>query len=439
MVRVPARRALPRLARDPMSAIEQIGRDGNGAILRLGLGVSHPYLVTHPDHTHHVLRDHETYQRDGMLWKRLRRLQGNGIGSVGAPWRASRRALQPLLTLRQLPALQPTMATAVAESLDELAARGAGSRPVEVVAEMMRITQRVLVRTFFGDRISATDSDRLGEAVTVALGALGARLLMPFVPDRVPMPGDRTFRRAVRVADEVIYPLVRRGRAGGERADLVGHLARATDEHGNPFDDQRIRNDLVAMFVAGTETTALTLSWLLLLLGHHPQVADRLAEEATAVVGGERPEPAHLGRLVYTRMVLQETLRLYPVGWIVPRMLATDDELGGVRLPAGATVVLSPYLTHRLPDFWEQPQQFDPERFAPDRSHGRHRFAYIPFGAGAHQCIGNHFSLVESQLVVAGLFSRWRPELAAPHPLVPRLAASLRPRGKPRMLLLPRR
>lgn len=439
-VKVPARRSLPRLARDPMRAFEQVGRDSDGALTRLHLGLIRPYLVTHPDHVQQVLRNHETYEREGMLWKPIQRLEGDGIAGVGAAWRTSRRLLQPLFTMRHLRGLLDTMAAAVEEALDRLAAPAAGGQPVDLAAEMMRVTQRVMVRVFFGDRISAEDSDRLGRAIAAAFDSLGWRMLLPFMPNAFPMPGDRTFRRAVRIADEVIYPLVRESRSAPAGDDLVTHFVQAVDEDGDRLDEQRIRDDLVGMFVAGTETTALTLTWLLLVLDRHPQVAARLTEEVADVVGDGPPEPSHLDKLVYTRMALQETLRLFPAGWILPRTVTAADELGGVRLSPGTTVILSPYLTHRLPAFWDDPLDFDPERFTPERVSTRHRFAYLPFGAGAHQCLGNHFSLMEGQLVMAGLLSRWRPEIVPPPGvLAARPTASLRPRTHADMLLRPRR
>lgn len=436
---VPVHRTVPGLARDPLRAFEQIGRDCDGALARLHLGLTRPYLATHPDHVQHILRRPETYRREGMLWRPLRRLEGDGIAAEGPAWRASRRILQPLFTVHHLDGLLPAVAAAVTEGLDRLAGHAGPGQPLDLTAEMTGLMHRVLIRVFFGDRIRATDADRLGAAIALAFQKLGPRLLLPFVGDSVPLPGDRAFRQAVATVDDLIYPLIQDCRAGGGRGDdLVGLLARATDPDGDRLPDRRVRDDLVAMFVAGTETTALALTWLWLLADAYPPVADRLAAEADEVVGHRAPDPSHLPGLRYTRAVLQEVLRLYPIGWVIPRTVAEPDTLAGVPLPAGATVLLSPYLTHRLADFWEQPDEFRPDRFDHGADPRRHRFAYFPFGAGVHQCLGSHFFLVEGQLAVAGLLRRFRPELRQVSSLRPRATASLRPRARAQLLLHPR-
>jgi len=447
LVTIPVHRTIPGLARDPLRAFERIGRECDGALARLDLGLTRPYLVTHPDHVRHVLLNPRTYRREGMIWKPLRRLEGDGIAAEGPSWQTSRHILQPLFTARNLTSRQAAMASAVTAALDLLAARGRDARPLDLTDAMTGIVHRVLIRSFFGDRISIAEAERLGAAITTAFLSLGWRMLLPFAGDSVPLPGDRAFRRAVRTVDDLIYPRIRACRAGargstadgGGGTDLVTLLARTRDERGEPLDDKRVRDDVVAMFIAGTETTALALTWLWLLIDAHPAAAERLTTEIDAVVGDGVPDPAHLPRLTYTRMVLQEALRLYPVGWVVPRTVGHRDVLDGVGLRRGATVLLSPYLTHRLAEFWDRPDEFRPERFAPDQRQRRHRFAYHPFGAGVHQCLGSHFFLIEAQLIVAGVLSRFRPEVVAPQSLRARATVTLRPRDRARIVLRPRR
>lgn len=437
--KIPLYRTLPRLARDPLKGFEQIGRESGGALARMHLGLTRPYLVTHPDHVQHILRNPEIYRREGMMWEPIKRLEGDGIAGEGPLWQTSRRILQPLFTVKNIASLLRPMSAAVTEALDDLAGRS-GSGPVDVAQEMTRIMHRVLIRVFFGNRINLDDADRLCGAISSAFVSLGSRMLLPFVSESIPLPGDRAFKRAVDTVDQLMYPLIRECRAAGSDGDdLVAVLARAVDQNGDRLDDKRVRDDVVAMFVAGTETTALALTWLWLLLDAHPEVAKRLGEEVSEVVGDGQPQEEHLSKLGYTRMALQETLRLYPVGWVLPRTAAKRDVIDGVELKRGTTVVLSPYLTHRMADFWDDPHVFLPERFTPDREQRRHRFAYFPFGAGVHQCLGSHFFTVEGQLVVAGMLSRFRPEVVGPRSMQPRATASLRPRVLPQMLLHPRR
>lgn len=438
LVRIPARRALPLLVRDPLRTLARIGEESGGALTRLHLGFTRPYLVTHPDHVQHVTRHIDTYRRDGMMWRPLRRLEGHGIAADGPPWQASRRVLQPLFTARHVATITGAVATAVADGLHQLAARrdtagpAGAAEPVDLAAEMTALVNRVLVRVVFGDRLDLADAARLAPAISTAFSSLTWRLLLPFVSESVPLPGDRTFYRAVRTVDEVMYPLLRRCReaGNGDGDDLVAVLASARDEHGVPLSDQRVRDDVVAMFVAGTETTALALTWLWLLLHRHPDIAEQVAAEAAAVVGDGPVGEHHLPELTYTRSVLQETLRLYPTGWLVPRTVAHPDVLAGHELRPGSTVLLSPYVTHRLPAFWPEPSAFRPERFAPEHARGRHKFAYVPFSMGAHQCLGSQFAMVESQLIVAGLLARYRPRILGTPAMTARATIALEPRQR---------
>lgn len=440
-VRVPAYRALPRLTRDPLATLAQLGQQHQGALVRLSLGPTRPLLVTHPDQVQHVLRHPDIYLREGLMWRPLQRLVGQGIAAEGPPWQRSRRVLQPLLSARRVNAMLDQMAAAVAEVLDELAAKAATGAPLPLITELTRVTQRVMIRMFFGSRIDPADGDRLGDAIDTAFQSMSWRLLVPFAGDRIPVPGDRAFARAVAEVDALIYPLVAAGRGGeaaeGADSDLASLFANATDADGEPLDDQQVRDDLVAMFVAGTDTVALTVTWLLLLLQTHPDVARRLVAEVDEVVGDGPVTAAHLPQLAYTRMALQEALRLYPITWIIPRTARKPDTIDGVAVRPGTTVVLSPYVTHRLAEYWPEPQQFRPERFADER--GRHRFSFIPFSAGVHQCLGNHFSLLEGQLVMAGLLSRFRPRVVGAVSLRPQVRIDLRPRGNPQLVLQPRR
>jgi cytochrome P450 len=439
-VDVPARKVLPALARDPLAALERVGRRYEGAVVRLHLGPFRPYLLTAAEHVQHVLRDRaDVYVREGMLWKPLRRLEGDGIASEGATWRRSRDLLQPVFSARHVAGVLDGMAAAIVDAVADLDRPYRAGRPVDLIAEMTRIVHRSLIRAFFGDRIPLTEAASLGTAISAAFSSLGWRMALPFVPDRVTLPGDRRFARSVRAIDAIVYPHVRRSRRRPDEAtDIVALLAGARDEHGEPLPEQRVRDDVVAMFVAGTETTALALTWLWILVAAHPDVLDRLGDEVRRVVGDGVPSAAHVPALRYTKMVLQETLRLYPVGWLVPRTAARADVLDGVPIPAGATVLVSPYLMHRLPRWWPEPDRFDPWRFAPDAATQRpNRLAYLPFGAGVHQCLGSHFFTVEAQLIVAALLSRYRPAVLGPPQLAARAGATLRPRRRVLLALQP--
>jgi cytochrome P450 len=435
--KVPLYRTIAGLIRDPLKTFEEIGRESNGEIVRLNLGPFRPYLLTNPEHVQHVLRDRtDNYVRQGMMWKPFRRLVGDGIAGEGAQWNVRRRFLQPFFSGKHISSVTGQMAQAIVEAVDELGRRADERRPVDASLEMTRIVHRAVIRVFFGDRISAADADRLGSAIATAFTALGFRMLLPFVPHAIPLPGDRAFKRAVRVVDEVMFPIVRAARheaTGG--TDVVSALCRAVDEDGGQLSDRQVRDDLVAMFVAGSESTALALTWLWVLLDAHPEVAAKLYDEVEQVVGTDRPDRRHLADLRYTKMVLQELLRIYAVGWLVPRRAVAADVVDGVPIERGATVLISPYLTNRMESLWDRPDVFDPDRFSPEHAQPRHRFSYLTFGGGPHQCLGSHFFTIEAQLIVATLLARYRVELYRSEPVEARAVLTVQPRRPVELIL----
>jgi cytochrome P450 len=436
--KIPFHHGFPRLLRDPLKAFEQIGRESKGEITRVDLGVTRPYLVTRPEHVQHVLRDNAAnYPREGMMWKPLTRLVGD-IAGEGHQWALNRGIFQRLLSGPNIAKVTDEMARTIAEGVDHLAARTPPGRPVDAQAEMTRIVQRAIIRVFFGNRITLSEADHLADAIRTATRSIGARMLLPFVPLSVPLPGDRAFQRSVQAVDEVILPLVREARRSeATDRDIVSMLIATHDERGRSLDDQQVRDGVVAMFTAGTETTATALTWLCVVLKTHPDIAARLYGEIDGVLGGSRPERSHLAELRYTKMVIQELLRIYSVGWIIPRTSVADDVIDGVRIKGGNTILISPYLTHRLPDVWPHPEIFDPDRFSPTRSKSRHRFAYMAFGAGPHQCVGTLFFTVEAQLIAATLLQRFRPVVQGEGPIEPQVRLTLIPRERVEIVLEP--
>jgi cytochrome P450 len=272
----------------------------------------------------------------------------------------------------------------------------------------------------------------VAQAVTTLIEDIGYRFAVPFYPPpRVPTPRNRRHRLALAALDHAIYEIIaarRRGDTSGD--DLLGLLIDVRDEQsGEGMSDRQLRDEVITLFVAGHETTAVALAWAWHLLAEHPGAAERVRAELAGALGDRAPATADLPQLPYARMVIDEAMRLYPPAWITNRQAIADDEICGYHIPAGAIVLISPYVMHRHPAYWENPERFDPERFTPERSAGRPHYAYFPFGGGPRQCIGKGLALMEAQLILGAVAQRFRLGHVPGHVVEPQALVTLRPRG----------
>ncbi|HET9496147.1 MAG TPA: cytochrome P450, partial [Chloroflexia bacterium] len=281
--------------------------------------------------------------------------------------------------------------------------------------------------------------DQVGDALTRAQRRMTEQFYLPFLPWWVPTPGHLDFHDAVRELDSVVYKVIGERRDnGGEHHDLLDMLLTAQDaDTGAKMDDKQVRDEVLTLMLAGHETTANALTWTWYLLSKNPGPARTMREELDRVLGGRLPTVADLPSLIYTRMVLDEAMRLYPPAYAISRRALEDDEIQGYHIPANATVLISPYVTHHLPAFWDNPEGFDPERFTPEHEKTRHPYAYFPFGGGPRLCIGNNFALMEGVLILATIGQRYRLDLVPGHPVVTEPLITLRARYGMRMTLHP--
>ncbi|WP_194293500.1 cytochrome P450 [Actinomadura macrotermitis] len=446
LVTVPFRRFAPRFARDPLNGIELVeSASAGGDIVRLGLGPLRPYVLSRPEHIEHVMAANPgNYVREGWLWEPLSRLVGDTSGSDGLWWK-KREVYQQLVNGPALRGFADDLAATVVGAVDELTDRARGGAPINASEEMPRIVYRAITKVLLGSRISIPHADRLGDALRVASRAMQPRLLAPFVPARMPWPKDREFTRALATVNGIAYPIVEQAQADADKdgspegTDIVSRLLRARTDDGQRFTRTDLRDGMVGLFTAGTETTGVAMAMVWAVLENNPDVAARVYDEVGRVVGAGPVTGAHLPELVYTRQVALEMLRIYPPGWMLPRMIKQDDVIGGVPVKAGGLIVLSPYLTHRLADVWPDPHRFDPDRHTPGSTvvRERHRYAYLSFGAGPHACVGRQFFLLEAVAIIAALVSRFRPRLAEPVSSKPRLGLTLGPSTPVRLILDP--
>jgi cytochrome P450 len=303
-------------------------------------------------------------------------------------------------------------------------------QPLDVAAEMVRLTLRIAGQALFNIDLS-DETHTVGQAVATVNKLLSEYLSAPFPSLSLPTPRSRRFQAARRTLDQVVHNLiVQRRQQHADTGDLLSMLLLARDETtGQGMSEQQIRDEVMTLLIAGRETVATTLMWTWYLLSEHPEVERRLHSELDEVLGGHLPTVEYLNRLSYTRMVTQEVLRLYPPAWVFGRKAIASDEINGYVIPASSMIVLSPYITHRHPALWEHADVFDPERFAPAQAAGRPHYAYFPFGGGPRICIGNNFALMETQLVLATIAQHYRLRLVPGHPVEPEAFLSLRPRA----------
>ena len=327
-------------------------------------------------------------------------------------------------------AMAQSITAATEEMLADWQQRLRPGVPFDLEAEMMDLAIQISVETLFGSAV-ADDAETVNRAVSTAFSILHQRVLsaLPF-PWWVPLPGNVRFLRAVASLEEVVYDIIEDRRQNGvEGHDVLSTLLSVRDEAGAAMPVRMVRDEVVTMLVAGHESTGITLSWTLYLLSRYPQIAHAVEEELAAVLGGRAPGFEDLPKLPYLGMVLKESLRLYPPFWLLTRTPLADDELDGHRIPAGAILLFSPYVTHRRPDFWPNPEAFDPERFRPEVVATRPPFAYYPLGGGPRVCIGGRLAEMQATLVLAALLQRYSFHALPGKRVEPAASLSLRPAG----------
>jgi cytochrome P450 len=407
-----------------------VGRFGD--VIRYRFGPVEAHLLLHPDDVKYVLQENHVNYVKGRGTRRMRLFLGHGLlTSEGELWRRQRRLAQPAFHPKRVAALVDAMVGATDGMLTAWDARAAKDEPVDVAVEMMRLTLDVVGRTLFGADL-ADDASEVYDALTEALEFTSKRLVVPFaIPLRAPLPSNRRFLRARETLDRIVYSVIEQRRKSNARggADLLAMLMDARDEEtGEAMSDTQLRDEVMTLVLAGHETTANALAWTFLLLSREPIVWRALRAEVDAVLGGRRLVADDLPKLRYTRMVIEESMRLYPPAWMFGRMAIAEDTVRGYRIPPGSMVIISPYFTHRHPDFWTNPEGFDPERFAADAAAKRHKYAYLPFGGGPRICIGNGFALVEAQAILATITQRFRVDVT-PREVVAEPIVTLRPKG----------
>jgi cytochrome P450 len=415
---------VPSLIRNPRKFLLSLPAQGD--VVQIRLGPSTAYVLCDADLTHQVLVNDRIFEKGGPFVDRLREFLGESVSTCPrAEHRRQRRLMQPAFTSKRLDGYAKMMneeAVRVVESWRDGAA-------IDVYATMQSITTRIATRTMFAAPASRALVEQAYDALNDIMIGAGRRMLIPPPLDKIPTPGklryDRARRNIRRVTDQLVVDY---RKAGVDHEDLMSMLLRPDDE-GNVLSEQEISNQVVTLFLGGVETVASTLGWALCVLALRPDIQQRLCDEVDTVLQGRAPTAEDLPSLPYTNGVGNESLRMYPPGWLLTRQTTADFQLGGVDIPADSAIIYSPFLLGSQADLFDDPDSFDPDRWA-DNAARAPRGAMVPFGGGPRKCIGDTFSMVELAVVLAAIAQRWRLEPAG---------TEIRPLERMSLLMTPRK
>jgi cytochrome P450 len=379
-----------------------------GAVVTIRIGPSPAYLVNNADLVRRVLvADSKKYVK-GVQFERLRPVLGNGLVTAnGEEHLKHRRLVQPAFHHSRIAGYATTMR----ELAMEKAASWRDGTQIDVDQELAQLALRIVGKTLFSTELGNAVVDEVVRCMPIVLDGLTKRSVAPTrLLEKLPTAGNRRFNQANRRLRDVVDGMIAEYRQRGvDHGDMVSMLLLARDEEtGDGLSDGQVRDEVITMLLAATETTSNAISWALHVLGQRPDVEARLHAEVDEVLGDGELTFEHLGRLAYTRRFLTETLRLYPPAWLTSRRATEPVTLGDRRLPAGASIMISPYSVHRDPSLYADADVFDPDRWLPERAKQIPRPAFIPFGAGSRQCIGEGFAWTEAIIVLATIASRWR-------------------------------
>lgn len=419
-------------ARDPLGFATRCSRE-YGDVVRLRFLTKQTYLLNHPDHIEYVLvkNNRNFVKPQGRFLRgksRDEKFFGQGLlHSQGESWRRQRRRAQPAFQRQRIKAYGETMVSCTEQMLTTW--RDGETR--DVYEEMVRLLTQIVAEIFFDAEIAGKSEEmrKALQRVAKTFDERGNRGLFRSA-------GASRFREANRRLDKLIYGIINERRTSGkDTGDLLSTLLNFRDEDGSGISDEQLRSEMVTMFFAGSETTALTLSWAWYLLSQNPEAETKLLAELYEVSGDRAPTAEDLPRLQYTEMVVKESMRLYPPVWDIKRQAVEECEIGGYYVPAGTQLFMSQWVVHRDPRYFEDPEMFDPDRWEDGFAERIPRYAYFPFGGGPRLCIGASLAMMQATLLLATIAKKFRFELVSGHQAIPQPSIALRPEGGMSMVL----
>ncbi len=413
-----------------------------GDIIRLKIGSDDVYLLTHPDMAEQVLQMNNRNYIKGDLLEKLREVAGNGLfTSEGEFWRKQRRMMQPAFHRTLIAGFGDMMVDETDALIERWAGHAASGESFRIDGDITGLTLTIVAKALFTTSMTPDDLTTVTETIGPLLEEVNRRQRRPFdLREKLPTAENRAFDHNLERANALIHRIIdNRRQHPGDYKDLLQMLMDMRDEDtAEGMSDQQLRDEVITLFVAGHETTATALSWAFMLLSEQSTARVELQKEVDTVLAGRRPTADDYPNLPYTLAVFEETMRLYPPVTMIPRTLLDTDTLGGYAVPKGASVVINTYALHHHPDFWENPEGFDPTRFFPENTKGRHQFAYVPFSRGPRFCIGEPFAKLEATMVLARMTQKFDLNLTPGQNIEMRPISTLRPEPGVFVTLKPR-
>ena len=418
--------SLPEFAGDILGFLTRSIRE-HGDLVYVRLPRYDVYLVQRPEDVETMLlSDRAKYVKHRFFWRHVTAIFGNGLlTSEGEFWLRQRRLAAPGFHPERIAAYGAVFASFA----DRHASLWRAGETRDLHRDFMRLTMEIVAKTLFDSEV-ATEVDEIGRSFDRIIREIAKRFRRPFkIPDALPTPGNLRYRRGIAMLDRIVARILAERRdSPGDRGDLLSMLLAARDDDGRPMSEKQLRDEVITLFLAGHETTAIGLSWMLMLLARNPRAEARLAAEIREVAGDRLPAVADLPRLRYADACVREALRLYPPAYAVGRETIANTTLSGYPIPAGATLFFSPWTLHRDPRWFPEPEAFLPERWLDGSAARVPKYGYLPFGGGPRICIGERFATMEMILILATLVRRFRFQMVGPDP-TPFPSITLRPDG----------
>ena len=415
-------KSLPGYYRDPIRFFAELHQQ-YGHIVRLeGLGYC-AHLLAQPEYIKYVLQDNAKNYHLGAIFDETTKVVGRGLTTNnGQSWLKQRRIVQSAFNHQHIDEYGKIITSTAESILNQWREHLQSGNELQLNAEVQVINLQILGKLLFS--VEFKSDDPFLEALAIVRKVSIDRVRLVIKP-----PFDRRFDQAVQILDKFTYQQIAQRRNGNTPIDILSLLMGAQyGQVGVGMTDEELHDEIMTLFFAAYEDVANALAWTWYLLTQNPEAESKLRAEIQTVLGERPPTATDLRNLPYLSMLVDEVLRFYPTTWSLLRDALSDDEIGGFHIPAKSMIILDLHLTHRLPQYWDNPERFDPERFSPERSAGRPRFAYFPFGGGPRQCIGNEMALMEIKMILVRMMQLYRFTLVSKTPIQMKALSSLQPR-----------